>query len=211
VIALLVPIAALTMALSRPVVYLVFSHTRMETADLNATAAALIFFSLGMFFWGAQNILARGFYATRMTWLPAIVGTLVTVAALPMYSLLAHYKQHIGLALASSLAMSAYAITLFFLLNRRTHNRDAGALMAFFGKVLAASAVTGVICYRLRLVLEPHFAWQKFGGAFLLLALVTSAGILLLLLLGRLLRIREMDQQIARLWRLASGAFGAAS
>ena len=211
-IAVLVPISALTMALSRPIVYLVFSHTRMEPPDLDATAATLIFFSLGMFAWGAQNILARGFYATRVTWLPAIVGTVVTAASLPVYSLLAHREAHLGLALASSLAMVVYALTLFLLLNRRTHNREAGALTLFFLKVSAASVVTGWVCYRLRLLLEPHFAWQRFTGAFLLLALVSSAGILLLLLLGRLMKIREMDEQVARLWRLASGArAGAAS
>jgi hypothetical protein len=38
-----------------------------------------------------------------------------------------------------------------------------------------------------------------------LLAIVTSAGALLLILLGKLLRIRELDEQIARLWLLASG------
>ena len=54
--------------------------------------------------------------------------------------------------------------------------------------------------------LEPHFAWQRFAGAFLLLSVVTAAGILLLLVLGKLLRIRELDEQIARLWLLAAGA-----
>ena len=62
-IALLVPISALTIAESSPVVYLVFSHTRLRGPDFNATAATLVLFSLGMFAWGAQNILARGFYA----------------------------------------------------------------------------------------------------------------------------------------------------
>src|SRR6202789_1744936 len=37
-IALLVPISALTIAMSAPVVYLVFSHTRMKPSDLDATA-----------------------------------------------------------------------------------------------------------------------------------------------------------------------------
>ena len=82
-VALLVPISALTIAQTAPIVYLVFSHTRMTDSDLNATAATLIFFSLGMFAWGAQNILARGFYATRNTLVPAIVGTVVTALTLP--------------------------------------------------------------------------------------------------------------------------------
>ena len=204
-IALLVPISALTMAQSRPIVYLVFSGTRLSGPDLEATAATLVFFSLGMFAWGAQNILARGFYATQNTWMPAIVGTAVTFASLPVYWLLVQRAQHLGLALASSLGLAAYTVVLFVLLNRRTRNRQAGALTLFFVKVSAASAVTGWACYRLRLILEPHFAWQQFTGALLLLVIVSSAGVLMLLLLGTLLRIREMDEQIARLWRLASG------
>lgn len=204
-IALLVPISALTMALSRPVVYLIFSHTQLKPADLDATATTLVFFSLGMFAWGAQNILARGFYATQNTWMPAIIGTLVTLASLPVYSLLMQRAQHLGLALASSLGLIAYTIVLFLLLNRRTHNRDAAAMTLFFVKVCAGSIATGWACYRLRLALEPHFAWQQFTGALLLLTVVTSAGLVLLLLLGKLLQIREMDAQIARLWRLAAG------
>ena len=73
-ILLLMPISALTIAQATPLVYLVFSHTRLKAADLHATAATLAVFSLGMFAWGAQNILARGFYAARDTLTPAIVG-----------------------------------------------------------------------------------------------------------------------------------------
>jgi putative peptidoglycan lipid II flippase len=211
VIALLVPISALTIAQTAPIVYLVFSHTRLGAADLDATAATLVFFALGMFAWGAQNILARGFYATRNTWLPAIVGTLATLVSLPIYWLLFRRAGHLGLALASSLAMALYTMALYLLLNRRTHNHGTGALMVFFVKITAASAAAGWACYRLRLLLQPHFAWQRFTGAFLLLAVVSSAGVLLLLLLGRLLRIRELDEQIGRLWRLASGALGRAT
>jgi len=41
----------------------------------------------------------------------------------------------------------------------------------------------------LELVLEPHIAWRSFTGAFLLLVVVTAAGTLLLVVLGKLLRI----------------------
>ncbi len=77
-ILLLVPTAALTIAQSVPLVHSVFSHTRLHEADLLATASLLVWFSLGMFAWGAQNILARGFYATHDTITPAVVGTILT-------------------------------------------------------------------------------------------------------------------------------------
>lgn len=205
-IALLVPISALMIAESRPIVYLVFSHTRLRAPDLDATAATMVYFSLGLFAWGAQYILARGFYATRNTWIPAIVGTIVTFASLPMYWIFVRHAQHLGLAMASSLGMSVYTLVLFLLLNRRTHNRHVGAMMLFFLKVCAAAAAVAWASHRLEIVLEPYFAWHRFFGALLLLSVVTTTGIVLLLLLGKLLRIRELEDQVARLWLLAAGS-----
>jgi putative peptidoglycan lipid II flippase len=200
-IALLVPISALTIAESAPVVYLVFSHTRLRGPDFNATAATLVFFSLGMFAWGAQNILARGFYATRNTLTPAIVGTVIAFANLPVYWLLVRRSQHLGLAFASSLGITVYTVVLFVLLNRRTRNPEAGAITLFFFKVCAASAVVAYACHRLQLFLEPHFAWHTTTGAFALLAIVTTAGIALLLIAAKLLGIREFEELVARFRR----------
>ena len=201
-ILLLIPISALTIAESSPVVYLVFSHTRLRGTDFNATAATLMLFSLGMFAWGAQNILARGFYATRNTMTPAIVGTALAVANLPVYWLLVRHYRHVGLALASSIGIIAYTVALFALLNRRTHNPDGGAIALFFGKVTGASAVVAYICYRLQLVLEPHFAWHTVSGAFLLLVIVTAAGILMLFFAAKLLGIREVDELAVRVRKM---------
>jgi putative peptidoglycan lipid II flippase len=197
-IALLVPVSALTIAQSSPVVYLVFSHTRLRGPDFDATAATLVFFSLGMFAWGAQNILARGFYATRNTLTPAIVGTVLALANLPVYWLLVRHAQHIGLAIASSLGITAYTIVLFVLLNRRTQNRESGAIMLFFLKICAASAAVAWVCHRLQIFLEPHFAWHTIPGAFALLVIVTSVGIALLLIAAKLLGIREFSELISR-------------
>jgi putative peptidoglycan lipid II flippase len=201
-IILLVPISALTIAESSPVVYLVFSHTRLRGTDFNATAATLMLFSLGMFAWGAQNILARGFYATRNTMTPAIVGTALAIANLPVYWLLVRRFQHIGLALASSIGIIAYTIALFVLLNRRTHNPDGTGIALFFAKVCGASTVVAYICYRLQLILEPHFAWHTIPGAFALLVIVTAAGIAMLFLASKLLGIREFDELAGRIRKM---------
>ena len=131
---LLIPISALTIAESSPLVYLVFSHTQMKAVDLQATAATLAYFSIGMFAWGAQNILARGFYSTRNTMTPAIVGTLFTVVNLPLYWWLVRREGHLGSALASSLGIIFYTVVLYVLLNRRTANKQAWATVLFFGE-----------------------------------------------------------------------------
>jgi len=195
-IILLVPISALTIAESLPLVHFVFSHTRLQASDLKATSLTLACFSIGMFAWGAQNILARGFYAARDTITPAVVGTVTTLLSLPLYWLLVRKEQHLGLALASSTGIIAYTIVLFVLLNRRTKNHEQAGLVVLFGKVAAASAVAAYACYAFTRWIEGAIAWQGTLGALLVLVLATLVGILALGALMKLFRVAEFDHYL---------------
>jgi putative peptidoglycan lipid II flippase len=197
-IVLLLPMSALIIAQSEPLVYLAFSRTRLHGPDLTATASALAFFSLGLFAWGAQNILARGFYATRDTITPAVVGTLTTLMSLPIYWLLVRRLDYRGLALASTIGIITYTIILFALLGRRTRNPEQRGLVVFFVKVAAASCVAGYGCYKFAGWLENFIAWQHIGGALLLLVVVSAAGLLLLGILLKILRVPELDAYLRR-------------
>jgi putative peptidoglycan lipid II flippase len=199
VVLLLVPVSALTIAVSRPLVHLVFSHTRLRGTDFDATAATLAVFSLGMAAWGLQNILARGFYAARDTLTPAVVGTVLTFANLPVYWLLVRRAQHLGLALASSIGIAAYTLVLFLLLNRELGQPQGGELAVFALKVGMASVVGAVGCYQVEQWIERRTAWQTPGGATLVLIPATAAGIGLTAVLLKAFRVRELDAYWGRL------------
>jgi len=196
---MLMPIAALTIAQSSPLVYLVYSHTQMRGPDLNATAQALVLFSLGMFAWGAQNILARGFYAARDTLTPAWVGTALTFLNLPVYWILVRHFQFGGLALASSCGIIVYTLVLFFLLNHRTHNPGVRELVVFFFKVSIASLLASAAAYELVVWLKTQVAWRTTHGAFLVLVIASSVGFALMFALAKLLHVSEIDAYIRRL------------
>ena len=198
-ILLLMPISALTIALAQPVVFLVYSHTRMKAPDLENVAVALAVFSLGMFAWGAQNILARGFYAARDTLTPAITGTALTFLNLPVYWWLVHRYQYLGLALASSVGIIAYTLLLFGLLNRRTGNQEAWGMVWFFLKITAASAIAAGVCFKLSWILQSRIGWQTTLHALVLLVVVSSVGLLMTAALARLFRVRELDAYLAKL------------
>jgi len=198
---MLVPIAALTMAQSRPLVHLVFSHTRLHESDLNATAATLVLFSLGMFGWGAQNILARGFYATRDTITPAVVGTVMTFASLPLYWLFVRRAQDLGLALASSVGITVYTILLFVLLFRRTRDRHAGELLWFSAKVMLASAVGGFASWKFSNWLGVRIAWRTMHGALVDVCIVSAVGLALTTLCIWVLRVPELTMYARRIYR----------
>lgn len=207
-IVLLIPISALMIAESRPIVRVLFMRTRLVGQDVDATAAALVFFSLGLFAWGAQNILARGFYATRNTVVPAVVGTLTTLCSLPLYAWFMREMGFRGLALASTMGIAAYMLVLFVLLARRTKNHDVGSLMAFFAKVCAASALVGFACWKLALWLEMRAPLQSAVHALGILAADTAVGVVLLVALLKILRVRELDIYVRRglalVWRWGS-------
>ena len=193
---LIVPVSALTIALSRPVVYFVFSHTRLHIPDLNATAAALALFSISMFAWGAQGILARGFYAGRNTLRPALIGTAITFLNLPVYWLLVKPMQYRGLALASSIGISAYAIVLFVSLYRSTANKAALEMVGFFLRIAAASVVGAAGAYGVVWWLEARTNWQTTLGSFIVLIAATPVGLVLTGLMAKLFRIRELDDYL---------------
>jgi putative peptidoglycan lipid II flippase len=198
-ILLLVPIGAITMAISQPLVHLIFSHTRLTAADLDATGATLVCFSIAMFAWGVQNILARGFYATHDTLTPAVSGTLLMICNLPVYWLLVRPMQHLGLALASSVGIIIYMAVLFVLLVRRTQNEDAGALVVFFLKLCAASALGAAITWQLVDWLEPRLGWHDAANALAVLVIASLAGFAVTALAAKLLRVKEPEAFLARL------------
>jgi len=189
----IVPISALTISQSSSVIYFVFSHTRLHGTDFQSTALALSVFSLSMFAWAAQYIYSRGFYATHNTWTPAVVGTLVTALNLPVYRLLVHRYQYLGLAMASSIGIFFYMVVLFFLLNRHTRNHEGGKLVIFFLRVSVASAVAGVACYRLTEWFHTRIPWRTRSGAFLMLIVCTTVGVFITVLMCKLLGISELD------------------
>jgi len=208
IIFLLVPISALTIAESQPLVRVAFAHTRMHEADMAATGIALAIFSIGMFGWGAQYILARGFYATRDTITPAVVGTIMTALNIPLYWLLVRRSQYRGLATASTIGIIVYTIVLFVLLVRRTQNRESRALVALFAKVSAASLGSALGAYLLGRWMEGFLPWQRAYAALAVLVIVTAAGVLLLGILLRLLRVTELENYLKRTLSLVTRRFG---
>ena len=200
-LALMVPVSALIIAQSEPVVYLVFSHTRLRGPDFHATGAALGLFALGMFAWAGQYLLSRGFFAMHNSWTPALVGTAVTLASLPMYSILVRRYGYLGLALSSSLGIAGFMLVLFVLLNWKLKSRTVRSNIVFFLKISAASLVAGGATWTIDRWLRRHMPWQSMLGAFVLLAIGSSIGLAATVVLAKVLRIQEFTAQLDKVLR----------
>jgi len=136
--------AAALMALSVPAVRLLYERGSFEAADTLRTAGTVVFFALGVPMWGLQQILARGFYAREQMWVPVVVGTLATAAAVPIYWGLQHAMGVDGLALASSLAITLYTAALAAVWYRRTGWQHARPVAATSLRNLPLAAAAGL-------------------------------------------------------------------
>lgn len=108
VLVLSIAAAGLLAALALPVVRTLFERYAYTESDASAAASALFFYAFAIPIWGGLQILSRAFYAKRAMWTPVLVGTGVTVIAIPLYWLLTDTFGIDGVALASVLALGLY-------------------------------------------------------------------------------------------------------
>ena len=108
----IIPFSAWIGAISYPLVMLLFQHGQFTSDDTTATSGILIFYLVGVFAWGIQQVLGRGFYARRKVVAPVVIGTLMTVVSLPLYYLLSRAIGGNGVAAATSAAVILYTLGL---------------------------------------------------------------------------------------------------
>jgi putative peptidoglycan lipid II flippase len=191
---IMLPFSALAIVLSNPIVRLIFTNTRLSQQDFHSIAAALAVFAVGMFARAALHLVSRGFNAARDTLTPAWIGTLLTFLTLPMYWYCARRWQYLGLAASSSFAAIILVSVLFGVLIRRTESSEWKGIVTCLLKMSVASVAGAIFCNLLVHWLELRVAWQNsFVGALTILILVTALGFPLMLLVARLLGVKEID------------------
>jgi putative peptidoglycan lipid II flippase len=115
VLALSIAAAGLLAALALPVIRTLFERYAYTESNASAAAAALFFYSFAIPIWGGLQILSRAFYAKRAMWTPVLVGTAVTLVAIPLYWVMTDTFGIEGVALSSVLALSLYLCVLALL------------------------------------------------------------------------------------------------
>lgn len=148
VLMLTVPAAVLMAVLSQPIVALLFEYGRWKAIDTQATALALLFYSIGVPAMSCQQVLARGFYALRNTWTPVLVGLLSFGLAFALNAFLVHSPlRQGGLALAFSISAWFNIVLLAFLLRRRLNGLEGSALLRLSVWILLAASLMGLVAY----------------------------------------------------------------
>ena len=107
-----VPVSLWMIVASEPVMRLIFQQGSFGAQEATQSGLLLALMLGGVVFWCIQQVLGRGFYARQDTLTPAMVGTVSTLAALPLYWLGARFFAAPGVALAGSLGVGLYTLLL---------------------------------------------------------------------------------------------------
>jgi putative peptidoglycan lipid II flippase len=191
----MVAIAALGIVVASDLVHLLFGVTGMQESDLQATAAALSVFLLGLTAHSLITVLARSFYALKDTATPVAAALVAVAANIIVANLLI---EPLGLnGLAAAIAISAWLETLVLvvLLVRRVPGirPGMGHVWIVMAKTLVVSLAGALVAYSIDRALTD--AWGVDPGFLLILvrmSLAVAAGALVILAGSLALRIDEL-------------------
>jgi putative peptidoglycan lipid II flippase len=151
--------------LARPIIRLLFEHGRFTAADTDATAAALVFYSIGLSAYSAVKALAPAFYALERPRV-AVVASLSAVAVnLALNITLYPVLKFRGLALGVAAAAVVNAGVLFLVFQRRYGGLLRRDLLVLLGKVSAAAALMGVVVWGSVRLLERAVGARSLAAA----------------------------------------------
>ncbi len=114
-----IPAAAGLIGLGRPLIAVLFGHGEFNNFAVSATDLALLGYALGLPAFSCVRTLISSFYALEDTRTPVIISVLCMLLNIASGYLLMQKLDHLGLALAVSLASWTNVILLVIFLNRK--------------------------------------------------------------------------------------------
>ncbi len=199
---LTLPATAGLIALAAPIIRVVYEHGHFTATDTRQTAAALVFYCVGLAAYSGVKVVVPTFYALKDTRTPVLVSVGVVVLNIGMNLALAPILQHRGLALATSVTMTLNLAILLAVLHRRVGALGLGAVGWATARIAAASAVMGVGVWFLAGALER--AWGTAGIAARAgeLAVTIPAGAVVFAACGKAFGVPEVSQLLGVVQRV---------
>ncbi len=191
VLALTIPATVGLILLAEPIIRLIFEHGEFTSLDTARTAEALVFYSLGLFAYGAVKIMVPVFYALGTTRFPVIGSFLAVGANIVIITLTIDTFQHRAIALSTSCAMTLNFFFLGTVLYRKLGGYPLGHLLVGLMKIAIAAAVmaAGLLLARPLLAALPE---ETMGGRLAAVLLPVTGGALLYGVSVSLLGIPEL-------------------
>ena len=165
-----------------PIVALLFQRGKFTLDATQATAQAVLYYTLGLFAIAGGRIIVPVFYSLKDTLTPVKCAAASLVVNIICSLLLMGPLQHNGLALATTISSFFYTFLLVRLIRKRLGHINWQSIFYSAGKVIVASLIMGICCV--------SFAGRASEHVWIVFADITI-GILVFLACVRLLKSEE--------------------
>lgn len=172
-IMILIPIGVFMCLMSGPIVDILFKRGAFDSTAAVITSQSLAFYAPGLFFAGMQTYVVRAFYALKDTKTPTMYAIFALGINIGLNFLFIGSLQHMGLALATTLARGvSYGLLLYKLRKKINMTMDeVGIFHALkVGGCAIVSCLVIMLLYKYQLVqLNKYVSFILSGVLFLLL------------------------------------------
>ena len=207
-LALVIPFSVLLMVLRSEIVLMLFQRGRFDATATALTAEVLIYFLVGAFAFAAYTVVVRGYFASQNTLFPAVYGTIAVFLSIPLYLIGMNTLGAGGVALAVSLSGILQVTLLYALWNKRSKNKGSRHVYLFYVKMICLAAMMGVLLKWIKSQMLQGIPSESFAGCLLVSVITAAIFILVLLLAGYGLKIKEVTELMKRLARKGKGFVG---
>ncbi len=144
---IMMPACAGLIALSVPIVRLLFQRGAFDAGDTVPTAYALSLYALALLPFSVRDIFRRGFYSLQNTLIPVAITVAAFILNVILDFILVRFMGIGGLALGAVLTALTEAAALYILLSGKLGELQGKSIAVLLAKLAAASAVMGVLAY----------------------------------------------------------------
>ncbi|HVD37737.1 MAG TPA: murein biosynthesis integral membrane protein MurJ, partial [Solirubrobacterales bacterium] len=196
----LVPAAAAILALSDPMIRLVYQRGEFSPADTAVVATALFWFAFSLPTNGLYLLQTRTFFSLQRPWQATALATIdLVVSALAALALYAPFGVG-GIVAGTGIGTTVAVIAQAVILRREFDGLELRRLFSTATKITIASAALAGVAYMVWDVLDEVLG-RGLGGQIASLGVGLAAGLAVYLSVAKLLRVAELEQMSRLLLR----------
>ena len=183
---------------ARPLISALFQHGRFGAEDTSKVAITLIYYSLGLSGYFAQQVLARAFYSMQDSVTPVKSALMAVFANIFLNLTLIWFLSRAGLAASTAICAYFQVVILVLVLRRKFDSSVLDGLQATIIKTVAGTLIMSIICLAILFIMKNLPIGRWYDGL-RLLAVVPTA-VLVYIFAAKLLR-NEMLSLFSGRWR----------
>ena len=142
-----VPSTVGMVALSVPIVGLLYERGLFDARETQNVAALLVAYSVGLLGYSAYFLLVRAFYARQNTKTPAVLNVAIFAFYVAIAYAFSRLFEEVGIALALSAVYTVLAMLGLWAMRRETKRLDGRRLLVSMTKALVAGAAMYAVAY----------------------------------------------------------------